>query len=168
MDKLKALLKSVFSIKGLFVSVLSLIVIVIIYMITVVSISPKYEGKDKGFVACSTGFLNCLGEYVEGSSYQKVVGAVECSVKNISCDVNIIKKGFALWHNGKKNTPWELYLQSDVSDALKEYDKEAKAQENAAKVQEKPAENIPVPCDSEPANKEEGKKSDFCPMKPSF
>jgi len=164
MDKLKALLKSVLSIKGLFVSVLSLTTLSIIYMIVVVSISPKYEGEEKGFTACSTAFLNCLSGYVDSSNYQKVVGAVECSFNNISCDVKIVKNGFVQWKDGDKNTPWELYLHSDISDAIKQYNTDVK--EDAVVSQTDEA--LPKPCgdDAEAAGDNKAEKSDFCAITP--
>ncbi len=91
-----------------FVYVFSLVLIVsfVLYMMTVLIISPKNDLKQRGFIACTRELVLKLGECESGQ-----IGCVFTSFyKDVACNSGIISKGFTDWLKGKQSTPWANYI----------------------------------------------------------
>ena len=91
-----------------FVYVFSLTVIVsfVLYMMTVLIISPKNDLKQRGFIACTRELVLKLGECESGQ-----MGCVFSSFyKDVACNSGIISKGFTDWLKGNQSTPWANYI----------------------------------------------------------
>jgi hypothetical protein len=92
--------------KFVYVFFLTVIVSFVLYMMTVLIISPKNDLKQRGFIACTRELVLKLGECESGQ-----MGCVFTSFyKDIACNSGVIAKGFTDWLKGMQSTPWANYI----------------------------------------------------------
>lgn len=89
-----------------------------IYLIAVLSVSPKNDAQNRGFISCTKELV------VQASACGR--GALWCMAKGIwqdtKCNVKVVASGAKMWILREQPTPWANYLF--VPAAVAELDKE--------------------------------------------
>lgn len=95
-----------------FIYIWSLIFLVcfVLYMMTVLIISPKKDLKNRGFIFCTKQLVADLGE-CESGQMKCVFGAF---YGDIACNCGVIYDGFANWLKGEQSAPWSNYIFEPV------------------------------------------------------
>ena len=91
-----------------YVYIWSLIVLVsyVLYMMTVLIISPKNDLKNRGFVCCTKQLAFNLGKCESG----QMMCVFKAFYKDVACNSGVIYEGLADWIKGEQNTPWANYI----------------------------------------------------------
>ena len=92
--------------KIIFYSVLGLFFVFVVYMTTVMYISPRQDLQKRGFIPCT----ETLVYNITGCE----PGQMKCPLKylwqDMRCNIRVIADGFVLWSRGKQERPWSNYL----------------------------------------------------------
>ena len=92
--------------KVLFYSVLGLFFAFVVYMTTVMYISPRQDLQKRGFIPCTETLVYNITDCKPGQ--------IKCPLQylwqDMQCNVRVIADGFVLWSRGKQERPWSNYL----------------------------------------------------------
>ena len=102
--------------KLLYYYCLGLFFLFVVYMITVMFLSPRQDAEKRGFIPCTEelvyGIANCEA------------GKMSCTFgylwNDTKCNVNVILNGLGAWAKGQQATPWANYLFTPVTEAEQE------------------------------------------------
>lgn len=104
--------------KLLYYYLLGGLVLFVVYLTTMLAVSPKKDALKRGFIPCTEVFIQNIGECERGQT--------GCLLKQLSgdmkCNVSVIFEGLGAWAKGEQKTPWANYLFEPVAQA--ELDKE--------------------------------------------
>ncbi|MCQ2734712.1 MAG: hypothetical protein MJ212_02020 [Alphaproteobacteria bacterium] len=92
--------------KIIFYGVLGLFFVFVIYMTTVMYISPRQDLQKRGFIPCT----ETLVYNITGCKPGQMMCPLECLWQDMQCNVRIVADGFVLWRKGKQERPWSNYL----------------------------------------------------------
>lgn len=84
-----------------------------IYLVTVLSVSPKNDAHKRGFIPCTEAFVLHASDCGRGALGCMAVGLGQ----DIKCNAGVVFSGLDLWIRGKQPTPWANYVFVPVSEA---------------------------------------------------
>ncbi|MBQ9271526.1 MAG: hypothetical protein IJ218_04615 [Alphaproteobacteria bacterium] len=92
--------------KIIFYTILALFCCGILYLTTVMFLSPRQDAEKRGFITCTEKLVidlqNCTGGNI-GCPFHYMVQDMQCNIK-------VVASGVSMWLQGKQSTPWENYL----------------------------------------------------------
>lgn len=92
--------------KIIFYTLLGTLFFGVLYLTTVMYMSPRQDAKERGFIPCTKELVVALQMCQAGS-----LGCpFRLLVKDMGCNIGVVGTGFADWVKGKQSTPWANYL----------------------------------------------------------
>ena len=92
---------------------LGIFVFFVMYMVTVMFLSPRQDALKRGFIPCTEQLVNDITECTPGK--------IACPLKHLwsdmKCNTAVILDGFGAWVKGEQSSPWESYLFTPVTEA---------------------------------------------------
>lgn len=92
--------------KTCFYIVLGMVCLGVVYLTTVIYLSPRADLQNRGFIGCTRQMVIDL--------QQCQAGEIGCPfrhmVKDMKCNIKVVYIGFADWISGNQPTPWANYL----------------------------------------------------------
>ena len=92
---------------------LGIFVFFVVYLVTVMFMSPRQDALKRGFIPCTEQLVNDISECKRGS--------MSCPLKHlltdIKCNTVVVLDGFGAWVKGEQSNPWETYLFTPVTEA---------------------------------------------------
>lgn len=125
----------------LYYYLLGLLVFFVVYMVTMLVLSPKQDLQKRGFIPCTEQFVLNVAECNRG----EMVCPLKYLWQDTMCNASVILEGFGSWIKGKQNAPWSNYIFSAEKDENTEYngdvaadmaDLEAQSQFTERKIEE--------------------------------
>ncbi len=94
----------------LYYFVLTLTVLFVVYLTTILALSPKNDMLKRGFIPCTTEFVNHIATCERG----KIFCPLSYIWQDTKCNTRVILEGLGAWLKGKQSTPWSNYLFTPV------------------------------------------------------
>lgn len=125
----------------LYYYLLGFFVLFVIYMVTMLVLSPKQDLQKRGFIPCTEQFVLNVAECNRG----EMVCPLKYLWQDTMCNASVILEGFGSWIKGKQNAPWSNYIFSAEKYEKMEYngdvaadmaDLEAQSQFTKRKIEE--------------------------------
>lgn len=90
-------------------------------MLVLVMLSPKYDAKNRGFVACTHNLLDGIVEcdHTIGCS----MGVI---IQSAWCDIKMVGSGIKNWAEGRQAYPWSNYIYEPETPKNQLVDEEAR------------------------------------------
>lgn len=102
--------------KLLYYYCLGLFFLFVVYMTTIMFLSPRQDAEKRGFIPCTEelvyGIANC-----EAGKMSCTLGYLWDDTK---CNVSVVLNGLGAWVKGQQATPWANYLFTPVTEAEQE------------------------------------------------
>ncbi|MBR1757083.1 MAG: hypothetical protein IJ738_05935 [Alphaproteobacteria bacterium] len=94
------------SLKIIFYSFLGIFCLGVVYLTTVMYLSPRQDADERGFIACTKELVLDLQTCRAGS-----IGCpFKFLMRDTGCNINVVFTGAAAWIKGNQPTPWANYL----------------------------------------------------------
>ena len=92
--------------KLLYYYILISFLLLTLYMVIALTISPRTDSQGRGFIPCTEEFI------INVSECQK--GQITCPIKwlwrDMKCNTGVIMEGLGAWVRGQQKTPWANYI----------------------------------------------------------
>ena len=92
--------------KIIFWTVFGLLFFGVVYLTTVMYLSPRQDAEERGFIPCTKQLVLALQNCRAG----KLGCPLKLLVKDMGCNIGVVGTGVADWFAGKQPTPWANYL----------------------------------------------------------
>lgn len=92
--------------KLLYYYCLGFFVVCVVYLTTMLFISPRQDALKRGFIPCTEQLVIDISVCERG----KIVCPLKYLWQDMQCNMKVIFDGFGAWVKGNQKTPWENYL----------------------------------------------------------
>lgn len=92
--------------KLLYYYLLGILILFVLYMVTVLALSPKKDVHMRGFLPCTEELVMNVGNCERG----QMLCPLKWLWKDTTCNTYVILDGFGAWVKGEQSTPWASYL----------------------------------------------------------
>lgn len=92
--------------KTCFYVVLGIVCLGVVYLTTVIYLSPRTDLQNRGFIGCTRQMVIDLQQCQAG----KIGCPFRYLVKDMKCNIKVVYAGLSGWISGNQPTPWANYL----------------------------------------------------------
>ena len=92
--------------KYLYYCCLAALIFGVLYLSTVMYLSPRQDMRDRGFIPCTKQLVFGLS----GCQSGKIGCPLKLLWQDMKCNIKVVGVGFKNWATGKQSTPWANYL----------------------------------------------------------
>ena len=94
------------SLKIVFYTFFGAICLGVVYLTTVMYLSPRQDADERGFIVCTKGLVINLQTCEVGSIWCPL----KLLVQDMKCNIKVVSVGALKWVKGAQSTPWANYL----------------------------------------------------------